>query len=90
MRLLTKVVVATTITVAAMAMEPAVSHGTPGTTCTPYNPMAPSYDSICTGYQSACSLQLYGCSPIPGKPGTWNPRGYTACTYMAGCDPAYN
>ena len=85
----TKIIGGVAITIAALAAEPAVAHATPGNTCTPYNASAPAYDSICTGYGTACSLQLYGCSPVPGKPGTWNPQGYTACTYMNGCGQGY-
>lgn len=84
-----KIVVAVAFAILSLAVNTGEAVATPGNTCTPYNPSAPAYDSVCTGYGTACSLQLDGCSPIPGKPGTWNPRGYTACTYMNGCGQGY-
>jgi hypothetical protein len=53
--------------------------------CTLDNPSAP-YNSICTGNGTWCNLGMqYVCSPIPGMPGTWNPRGYTP----SGTDATY-
>lgn len=79
MKRITKILAAAAITLGALAAEPAQSHASP---CSVENPYAPSSDSICVGGSTSgnsCSLQLYGCSPIPGQPGTWNPRGYTPC-----------
>jgi hypothetical protein len=81
MKRITKVIAAAVITLGALAADPAEAHADPGK-CSVYYPYAPSSDSICVGGSDSgvsCSLQLYGCSPVPGKPGTWNPRGYTPC-----------
>lgn len=37
----------------------------------------PTYQEICTGPFTSCNIHFDNCSPIPGEPGTWNPRGYT-------------
>lgn len=48
----------------------------------------PPYNAVCNGpgYGGSCYLTYNNCTTVPGQPGTWNPRGYTPCTYMNGCD----
>lgn len=52
----------------------------PGVGCTMEHPEPTTINSICTGIGfpgTSCKVNNRGCSPIPGKPGTWNPDGYT-------------
>ena len=60
-----------------------VAKAAPGN-CTFQNPY-PSYNSVCNGYGQQCYLAFDNCTTVKGMPGTWNPGGYTPCTYMNGC-----
>lgn len=40
-------------------------------------PCISTYDTICNGPVLSCNTGFDNCSPTPGIPGTWNPRGYT-------------
>jgi len=56
----------------------------PDASAQPYG-CVPTYNTVCTGPYSSCNVNIQGCSTVPGEPGTWNPRGYTPCTYDKGC-----